>query len=44
MGSFFSETIVLDEMIQDVTMEDNSLAETQRRKALMSWGKQFRKA
>ncbi len=45
MGSFFSETIVLEEMIQEVIVEDNSLAETQRREALMRWGKQeIRKA
>ena len=35
-GKFFPGTIVLEEMIQEVIMKDNSLAETQRREALMS--------
>ena len=44
-GKFFSEKIVLEEMIEHVIVENNSLAETQRRKALMRWGKQeIRKA
>lgn len=35
-GRTFTGTAVLEEIIQDVTLEDNSLAETQRREALMS--------